>query len=789
MDENIRNTLGGVADAADSGQAALDEAGQTLETGRRLYGDFSLDLERNLTESSDYLAGIRYKSDLDFYDLNARTQTVNKKISSAIETLQAVSDRDAEIISSLEALNQDLAFSETNTLLTRMKEENQSNQELLDALRSANQAAGDAADKTFSNAALVQDEVSESRSRISSAADLYKNDVKTKLSADLDQVSYFLGVFDGLLEPVDSDIAQMETILAGLDQSMDRLNQTLEDTQSTLDGVRDQVDNLKADLDLLQGTETYQKILSASIDGEELSGFLSSPVSVKTKTFFSVRTYGTAMSPFFTNLSIWVGGIVLLALFKLEVDTDEEIRKFRPSEGYIGRGLLFALVGIGQAVIVCLGDLFLLKIQCEHPVLFVLGGMMASFVYVSLIYALGTTLKHVGKALCIVILIFQVPGSSGTYPVEMTSLFFRVIHPFLPFTYGINAMREAEIGIYGHHYALYMVKLSLFLIFAWVLGLGLRPLFINLNVLFDKKLAETDLMICDPAGQEQERFRLMAAMRLLAGRERFQSTVGASIERFEKGYSKRISQSFRLVLIALPVVFLLLMFITGGSKILFLVLWVVSLMALMIFQIIIEYIREHLDRQKRMMELSDQELIQLLNGEASMDDSAKGNAEEGTEDPTDETEDVPADESGESPVDESLEETADEGTEDPTDEVEKASAEEAVEASESESAGEAEDEAEEAPAEEAGEVSVDESAGETAGEAAETPAEEAGEASLNESAGEAAGEAEEAPAEEAGEVSVDESAGETSEEEAEEALADETGEELTGRTGKEDGLE
>ena len=146
-----------------------------------------------------------------------------------------------------------------------------------------------------------------------------------------------------------------------------------------------------------------------------------------------------------------------------------------------------------------------------------------------------------------------------------------------------------------------------------VLGLTLRFALINLNVLFDKKLAETDLMVCDEAAPEQERFHLMAVVRLLSGRERFGQTIETRIHRFEAVYQKRIRQSFRIVLIVLPLVFLTLMFATDGSKVLFLILWIISLVALMLFQIVIEYFREHLDRLNRMAEMTDQELLMLLN--------------------------------------------------------------------------------------------------------------------------------------------------------------------------------
>ncbi|MFR8180202.1 MAG: YhgE/Pip family protein [Dorea sp.] len=151
--------------------------------------------------------------------------------------------------------------------------------------------------------------------------------------------------------------------------------------------------------------------------------------------------------------------------------------------------MLFMAVGLVQGLIVCLGDIVLLKVQCVHPVAFVCVGIFCSFIYVNLIYALALTFKHIGKALGVVLVILQIPGSAGTYPIEMTPAFFQKLHPLLPFTYGISAMRECIAGMYGSDY----LKISgdsgnLLYRYRFFIGLVLRPLLMNLNHLFDKQL-------------------------------------------------------------------------------------------------------------------------------------------------------------------------------------------------------------------------------------------------------------------------------------------------------------
>ena len=159
------------------------------------------------------------------------------------------------------------------------------------------------------------------------------------------------------------------------------------------------------------------------------------------------------MTPFYTNLALWVGGLILVSILKQEVDKDEQISRFTPITAYFGRWLLFVVSGLIQGFIICTGDLIILKVQCLHPIAFVCAGMLCSFVYVNLIYAMALTFKHIGKALAVLLVILQIPGSSGTYPIEMTPAFFQHLHPLLPFSYGINAMRECIAGFYKFTYA------------------------------------------------------------------------------------------------------------------------------------------------------------------------------------------------------------------------------------------------------------------------------------------------------------------------------------------------
>ena len=191
-------------------------------------------------------------------------------------------------------------------------------------------------------------------------------------------------------------------------------------------------------------------------DVEARSDFLANPVNLVEKELFPMGNYGSAMTPFYTILSLWVGELLLVSILAVnphEMNTKEYsskkdmITKYTIIESYFGKLLLFVSIGIIQAVIVSLGDLYILKVYCLNKFLFVLVAILASITFTFIIYTLCSVFGNAGKVLGIVLLVFQIGGSGGTFPIELTPKFFQRIHPFLPFTYTISLMRESIGGI------------------------------------------------------------------------------------------------------------------------------------------------------------------------------------------------------------------------------------------------------------------------------------------------------------------------------------------------------
>ena len=311
---------------------------------------------------------------------------------------------------------------------------------------------------------------------------------------------------------------------------------------------------------------------------------------------------------------MWVGGIVLIAILKMEVNRDQTMRSYGSVSLYFGRWLLFVTVGMIQGFIVCLGDVLLPGIQCVHPAQFILTGVICSFVYVNIIYALSLTFKHIGKALCVILVILQIPGSSGTYPVEMTPVFFQKLHPLLPFTYGVGAMRECIAGFYGTTFRKdLMILLLAYVPLSLLIGLGLRPLLAGLNHLFDKKLAETEFMMCEPHEAELSRStQLSMLLQASLSIEDLRLVTAERAQKFENNYRKMIRIGF-LAIAIIPLIFLILMF-SLESKIVFLTLWIISIIAISVWLIVVEYIHTKLEEQKKLAGMSYEEMLENFRG-------------------------------------------------------------------------------------------------------------------------------------------------------------------------------
>ena len=603
-----QETLDALKSAVASGAKSMNNGTDILASVRNSVGALSAGLSDGLTQGADALSGISSAVGTDLGKLNEKVQNVNEKIGNTITSMQDLISKNEEILTVLRELDNQVPGNPLSEIIEKLETENQRHKEILKNLQTGNNSIGNAVNTSVQGLNQIASVIQDGQKNLQTSRASFEKNVLPSLNQSLDSFAQLSGKVSGVLAGVEPSAEQLKNVTGDLKQTLSDTKTAMESTKEALDDVQKKLNTAITDLGALQSSDIYLSLKELTKkDTGEVAEFMYSPVQLETKGFYRVENYGLAMAPFYTNLAIWVGGIVLIAIFKMEVDKDEKIKSFTVTQGYFGRWILYITTGLIQALIICLGDIYLLKIQCKNPAAFVFAGLFASFVYVNLIYALSITFKHIGKALSVILVILQIPGSAGTYPIEMTPAFFQFVHPLLPFTYGINAMREAIAGIYGMHYWKNILCLAVFLPIALGIGLLLRPHLLNLNYLFDRKLAETDLMICEEEGMQREKISLSTAVKILAGQDEFRKSLNDKIEKFQSNYHKKIRRGF-LAIVVIPIIFLILMF-SIDSKMVFLVLWIASIILIALYLIIVEYIHESLKRKKRFSEMSDEALL------------------------------------------------------------------------------------------------------------------------------------------------------------------------------------
>ena len=272
----------------------------------------------------------------------------------------------------------------------------------------------------------------------------YVNTIEPTVKKEITSAQETLGQAKGLLTEIQTTLPKVQTILGNSDRELSEGKGTIEKAVAEYPYVSQKVNELADKIRSIQGETDINEIIKLlQNDPKAEKSFFEEPIQLKENRLFSIKNYGTGMTPFYTVLSLWVGCLLLISL----LSTDVHREGYTTKQIYFGRLLTFSVIGLLQMLIVVGGDLLLLDVTIREPFWFVVFGFVISLVFMSIVYTLVSVFGDVGKAMTIVMLVLQIAGSGGTYPVVLLPDFFGMINPFLPFTYGIDVMREAVGGI------------------------------------------------------------------------------------------------------------------------------------------------------------------------------------------------------------------------------------------------------------------------------------------------------------------------------------------------------
>lgn len=426
------------------------------------------------------------------------------------ESVEQLPDSDSAKQALLEAIDQEI------TLLEAAKGDSQKlAQQLKDASTQVTQdtAAAERSRKEILN------RITSAKQSISNMRDDYATNVKPKIDALASTVST-------LISQTDSMITQLSGTTDSLNDVTSNVGTNIASIRSTLDGIATKLNSSATTLNTLitamnssdNGAENSDELKSLTTsNASTLSTLISAPVALHRVSVYPIANYGSAMAPFYTILSIWVGAIILCAMLKVTISDREKAHVLglgdtlpriagpsgpgnasrwglRLDHEYFGRYAIFALLALLQGTLVCLGDMYFLGVQANHALQFLAVGWLAALVFSNIVYTLTVSFGDIGKAVAVVLLVMQVAGSGGTFPIETLPKFFQMLYPFLPFPHAIDAMHAAMAGSYGNEYLLDMVYLALFLIPSLLLGLVLRKPVIRLNNWVSRNLESTKVM-------------------------------------------------------------------------------------------------------------------------------------------------------------------------------------------------------------------------------------------------------------------------------------------------------
>ena len=268
----------------------------------------------------------------------------------------------------------------------------------------------------------VEDAVRTCKDYASNMRNMFTNSLMPQIDGILANTEQILATVNTLLESINTTLENTGTIFDGMVSTIGSTNQSLEQMQVIIQGVSEK---LKSVTELFNGTtedervQALRKLMSG--DPDTYGEFFSEPVKIDTVEVYPIANYGSAMTPFYTVLALWVGALLLTALVKVKAEP-KNLQGVKLHQLYFGRYLLFFVLGQIQALVVVLGDIYLLHCQILDKGLFWFTASLTSFVFTLLVYSLTLSFGDIGKAVAVVIMVIQIAGSGGTFPIELLPL-------------------------------------------------------------------------------------------------------------------------------------------------------------------------------------------------------------------------------------------------------------------------------------------------------------------------------------------------------------------------------
>ncbi|MEK4510595.1 YhgE/Pip domain-containing protein [Paenibacillus sp. FSL K6-2524] len=474
----VQNEIPRATDLATKGQEFAASTAQFLEHSQQVIDSSGPVAKEMIVQLQQTAKAVVQTADLIQSALNQVNQEnpqeniLPKMITQLLATAAKATDSLSEMLERLGGLNPSGSLSKSASELAQVSSEfkqlNKFAEEINLTLTEGKLSAGETLDKFGTLAHSLANRLDQLTGKLD-------EQIIPQMKLALEQAKTAVDHTNSLLGEALSDLPKVSSVLNDASQGLSVVVKEAEIVRSDLPEAEKKISKLTDQISKLEKEGTLEDLISLlSLNYAKESEFFAEPVTLKENRLFPIPNYGSAMSPFFTTLSLWVGGLLLVSMLTVEVHNKNA--EYRSYQVYFGRYLTFATLALLQSLFVTIGDVYLLGTYAVEPIKFIVYGLLISAVFMLMIYTLVSVFGNVGKALAIVLMVLQLAGSGGTFPIQVTPPFFQAIHPFLPFTYGISLLREAVGGSVGDIVIRDICIMFIYAGLALIVGLGLKQI-------------------------------------------------------------------------------------------------------------------------------------------------------------------------------------------------------------------------------------------------------------------------------------------------------------------------
>ena len=443
---NVQNTLPEIDRVATSSIMIADKAGITINNiqgfNERLLPIINnhLNVVEEVSKEANIIAKELQQKPDKTEEIKARQKALDSRLQASTERLQLVKN----IFEYFNKLSSERLFNNQLERVTTLSNDittiKEVNNNIYNKMDHYDEIADTVKEEFVNKSSRVNEVSSNMNSKLNVEVAPLISQVLSKAEINIDKVSGIIAGAQGELPAVERKLSETEVKISSAYGKLLSLQAHIPSAKSKIQRLTDEIK--KAD----SGIDKNQLFNLLKVDYKQQAEFFANPVKLQENKLYHIENYGSAMTPFYTVLSIWVGSLLMSSLLTTKVEDEEN--KYKPYQKYFGRGLLFVIISLFQTLIITLGDMYVLGTQATSPFRFVIFALLISLLFSSIIYTIVCILGNVGKAVCIVLLVLQLGSSGGTFPIQMTSEFFQALYPKVPFTYSIGLLREAVGGVY-----------------------------------------------------------------------------------------------------------------------------------------------------------------------------------------------------------------------------------------------------------------------------------------------------------------------------------------------------